>query len=270
MSLQHPSKNVQTRPFAAETSENDAQILYIVSQIALDWHSQIVSLKTKRNSDSLFKMRWMNVTYVCRHRHTLTLAAHALWSVINLDSDKPRIVGQVKRSGLAALIVKMFFPTSSEPFQTILGNSERIRALRITGQARRIHALLAMLPTHNLPILSSIHLISHPSGERPNDFVAVLPTELLEGRLLALRELTLRSVNFAWRSLRGIETLCHTQYNDCPRAAADVRLTARHVRSVPPSEIVTTRLNYPSGPPRPLRSHRKSRKEKMGMRMVAA
>jgi hypothetical protein len=211
----------------------------IDKQIA--WHySQIASLKAKRNSiapigrlpnellsriiaiyavdsDSLFTLKWTKIMLVCWHWHHLGVAAHPLWSFIDLgwSGRWDRLYGQLRRSGVAPLTLKIPFCDSSHYIQVILDHCERLRALEVTGEARLIHKLLTEIPNHNFPILTNLHLDpDHKRDEIPAGFIAVLPDSILNGGLPNLRGLHLTSINLPQLSVRGLESLSLVDCND--------------------------------------------------------
>ncbi|KAJ7493706.1 hypothetical protein FB451DRAFT_448182 [Mycena latifolia] len=120
------------------------------------WHyAQIALLKAKRNtlapiwslpiellsriitiyaveSDNLFRLHWTKIMYVCRHWRELVLAAHKLWSFLDLGwSGGSRIIGQLSRAGRAQLSLRVMFRDSLPFIPLIMVLSDRIWALEI-------------------------------------------------------------------------------------------------------------------------------------------
>ncbi|KAF7341737.1 F-box domain-containing protein [Mycena sanguinolenta] len=227
-----PSQRVATDRAAGE-SRND-----IDKQIA--WHyAQIALLKAKRNaiapisslpnelmtriltifaveSSALFNLKWTKIIHVCRHWHALALAAHSLWSYIDLScsADFNRPYEQLRRSGVAPLSLKL--PLYDEWRAGIfLPHSERIHKLELRGDAKHVIEVMAKLPTHNFPILTYLSLdLSYKREDFPVDLVPTVPDALFDGRLSSLRKLKLGSVAFPSRSLGGLTTLSLSQCDD--------------------------------------------------------
>jgi hypothetical protein len=140
-----------------------------------------------------------------------------LWAFIDLKwrGSFRRLYAQLKRSGVAPLTLKIDLFDTSHYTEVILENSERIFHLEIGGQSEYVYELIAKLPDHNFPILSSLSLDpSFKRNELPQGFVEALPDVLFDGRLPNLRELKLESIAFPWRSLSGLTSLSLTQCND--------------------------------------------------------
>ncbi|KAJ6493910.1 hypothetical protein C8R47DRAFT_393100 [Mycena vitilis] len=213
----------------------EEQMCSIDAEIA--WHyEQIALLKAKRNaiapicrlpnellsriimiyavdSDELSNLKWTKIMKVCwRWRH-LGLAAQPLWACIDLGwsgSQWDRLYGQLTRSGVAPLNVKIAHCVSAQ-ISIILEHSARIQVLEISGEARHIHDLLAVIPQHDFPLLTSLTL--DPNSKRdeiPEGFMAVLPTHVLTGGIPNLRKLALSSINLPWTLVRGLESLSLT------------------------------------------------------------
>ncbi|KAJ7469594.1 hypothetical protein FB451DRAFT_1255080 [Mycena latifolia] len=237
-------KSTSPEPFTQ--TDTVAQMNAIDTEIV--WHyAQIALLKAKRNtiapifrlpnellsriltihavdSESLFNLRWTQIMYVCRRWRDLALAAHPLWSFIELGwtggfRGFRRLVEQLNRSGVAPVTVKIASCHSANIIRVILPHSERICALELAGEAQYIHELIVSLPDHKLPILSSLHLDANQKlDEVPGGVLAALPQSILEGGIPNLRALTLASINLPWSSLRGLETLSLTKCNDTSQA----------------------------------------------------
>ncbi|KAJ7469718.1 hypothetical protein FB451DRAFT_1136359, partial [Mycena latifolia] len=234
-----PSSQTET---GAQMNTIDTEIAWNYAQIS--WHyAQIAWLKATRNtiapifrlpnellsriltiyavdSDSLFNLRWTDIIYVCRHWRDLALAAHPLWSFIDIcwtpmTRKLCRLHEQLRRSGLAPVTLKIAFCDSPTIVQSILANSERIYALELTGEAQQVHNFIVSLPNHRFPILSSLLLEpNHKRDELPGGVLASFPQSALEGGIPNLRALRLTEISLPWSSLRGLETLSLTKCND--------------------------------------------------------
>ncbi|KAJ6467938.1 hypothetical protein DFH09DRAFT_1223059 [Mycena vulgaris] len=229
------SSSTDTRP--APTIKE--QMEHIDTEIA--WHhTQIALLKAKRNSlapicqlptellsrifaiyavdsGSLFNLKWTQVMEVCWHWHHVSLAAHSLWSFIDLAwcRRRARLYGQLERSGVVPLTLKIGYCDSPYHIDVIMKQSERIRVLEVAGEARYIHGLLTDLPNCNFPILTSLRLDPNMKrDEIPAGSVAVLPETILNGGIPNLCELTLSHISLPWMSVRGLESLSLTNSND--------------------------------------------------------
>ncbi|KAJ6453788.1 hypothetical protein C8R45DRAFT_1038865 [Mycena sanguinolenta] len=208
------------------------------NQIA--WHyTQIVLLKAKRNalapisslpnelmtriltifaveSSALFNLKWSRIIHVCRHWHALALAAHPLWSYIDLScgANLHRLYTQLTRSGAASLSLnlQLFDGWRADIF---LPHSERIQKLELKGDAKHVVEVMTKLPTLNFPVLTSLSLdLSYQREDFPADLIPTVPDALFDGRLPSLRKLKLVSVAFPWRSAGGLTTLSLSQCDD--------------------------------------------------------
>ncbi|KAF7334583.1 F-box domain-containing protein [Mycena venus] len=154
---------------------------------------------------------------VCWHWHHVGVAAHALWSFIDLSRSGrwERLFGQLRRSGVFPLTLKIGHCDNSHYVDIILEHSERIRVLEVSGEARHIHRLLNELPNSNFPLLSSLAL--NPNRKREEisaGFVATLPAAIVDGGIPKLRELTLSDINLPWMSVHSLESLSLSNSND--------------------------------------------------------
>ncbi|KAF7343671.1 F-box domain-containing protein [Mycena sanguinolenta] len=207
----------------------------------LAWHgAQIALLKAKRNAlapisvlpnelmiriftifavefDALFDLKWTKIIYVCRHWHAFALAAHPLWSYIDLSSGQipDRLYQQLRRSGTAPLSLKIP-PYGGSYTDLILSNSERIRELDLESDAQQVYSVINGLSIHNFPILSSLSLNPghQPEEGLPGDFVLALSDALFDGRLPSLRQLKLVYIAFPSRLVSGLTTLSLTECHD--------------------------------------------------------
>ncbi|KAJ7711950.1 hypothetical protein B0H16DRAFT_1626573 [Mycena metata] len=209
------------------------------------WHyAQISLLKAKRNAMApicalpnelmtrilttyaidlnIFELKWAKIMYVCRHWYELALAAQSLWGFIDLvwRGGYDRLFGQLKRSGVAPLTIKVkLFDSSAHYTDFILDHSERIYHLEVGGEAQYVYELIGKLPQCKLPMLSSLFLDStFKRDELPDGFVEALPDAIFDGRLPNLRELELSTIGFPWGSLSGLTSLSLTACHDSSAA----------------------------------------------------
>ncbi|KAJ7149653.1 hypothetical protein C8R46DRAFT_1125701 [Mycena filopes] len=221
------------RSFTQEMESIDAQIAWHYRQIAI--------LKAKRNSiapicrlpnellvkiitiyavesETLFDLGWAKVvTLVCQRWYAVGRAEQSLWSFIDIGYGHcwNRFYGQLKRSGVAPLTIKLAHSETRYYIDVILDHSARIAALDLSGEAQHIHHFLEELPNRDFSMLASLGLNAeyHRDGV-PAGFVADLPAVVLNGGMPKLKELKLALINLPWRSVRGLESLSLTRSND--------------------------------------------------------
>ncbi|KAJ7759643.1 hypothetical protein B0H16DRAFT_1689026 [Mycena metata] len=126
-----------------------------------------------------------------------------------------RLFGQLSRSGIAPLTVKLTLYAHPTSLSSLFDQSERIQGLTVDGAAQYFYEFIGQLRDYNFPILSSLSL--DPTYDREGllaGFSETLPANLLDGRLPNLREVTLKSMGLQWLSLSGLSTLSLTQCGD--------------------------------------------------------
>ncbi|KAJ6518139.1 hypothetical protein C8R47DRAFT_1062676 [Mycena vitilis] len=237
-----PSESETPETHLAVISEpptpRQAQMSALEAEIA--WHyDQIALLKAKRNAmapicslpnelmtriltifavetGSLFDLKWTKVMYVCHRWHELALAAQPLWGFIDAKYDRTtRLITQLMRSGVAPLSLQLHFFDNPYYADYVLEHSERIAQLEVGGEAQHVYELIGRLSDFGFPILSSLSFdLSSKRDELPEGFIQALPATMLDGRLLHLRDLSLKFIAFPWSSLSGLESLSLSHCSD--------------------------------------------------------